>query len=441
MLRPFGHRQCGTKVQYPVSDALLSFLAMSRVTSRIALCTALLAALTACGMLAVKEQQAKLDANCRIGGQVDAERRDAAPLTVVLARQSGDSWQVADHFVLERPGLWGFAASPGTYGVVAFQDLNRDLKLQRDEPYLGVDNNRLITCKAGERRTDLVLHIPADGRSRFNETLDISALQARTFDEQMDVSLTQVTAVGEISNQSDPRFDPAIAEDGLWRPFDFLFKGHPGVYFLGAYDSTKVPVLFVHGINGTPQNFKTLIERLDRRRFQPWVYYYPSGAALPQVANHLTQTMRQLQIQYGFSSFAVVAHSMGGLVSRGFLQRYREGGGGAATPLFVSIATPWDGHKAAEWGAKAPIGSARVFTDMAPNSEYLKSLYGRDPGVPHYLLYTSNDGTVTVESQLRDAAQKGATLVEGFNETHMGVLEATAVSARINELLARLPAP
>ena len=293
MLRRFGHPQCGTKVQYPLSDALLSFLAMSRVTSSIALCTALVAALTACGMLAVKGQQAKLDANCRIGGQVDAERRDAAPLTVVLARQSGDSWQVADHFVLERPGLWGFAASPGTYGVVAFQDLNRDLKLQRDEPYLGVDNNRLITCEPGGRRTDLALHIPADGRSRFGETLDISALQVRTFDEQMDVSLTQVTAVGEISNLSDPRFDQAIAEDGLWRPFDFLFKGHPGVYFLGAYDSTKIPVLFVHGINGTPQNFKTLIERLDRRRFQPWVYYYPSGAALPNVADHLTQTMRQ----------------------------------------------------------------------------------------------------------------------------------------------------
>jgi pimeloyl-ACP methyl ester carboxylesterase len=285
------------------------------------------------------------------------------------------------------------------------------------------------------------LRIPAGARSAFGETLDISALQVRTFDAQMDVSLTQVTAVGEIADLSDPRFDQALAEDGLWRPFDFLFKGHPGIYFLGAYDRTKIPVLFVHGINGSPQNFRTLIEGLDRRRFQPWVYYYPSGAALPNVASHLTQTMRQLQVRYGFSSFAVVAHSMGGLVSRGFLQRYREGGGAASVPLFVSIATPWDGHKAAEWGAKAPIGSARVFTDMAPNSTYIQSLYGRDPGVPHYLLYTSNDGTVTKESQLRDAAQKGAASVEGFHETHMGVLEAAAVSARLNELLARAAAP
>jgi pimeloyl-ACP methyl ester carboxylesterase len=401
----------------------------------------LLASLVGCAMLDVKEQQAKLDANCRIAGQVATERADAVPIIVVLARQRGESWEVADHFVLERPGLWGFAASAGTYGVAAFQDLNRDLKLQRAEPYLAVDRSALITCKPGERRMDLALRIPAGARSAFGETLDISALQVRTFDAQMDVSLTQVTAVGEIAELSDPRFDQAVAEDGLWRPFDFLFKGHPGIYFLGAYDRTKIPVLFVHGINGSPQNFRTLIEGLDRRRFQPWVYYYPSGAALPNVAGHLTQTMRQLQVRYGFSSFAVVAHSMGGLVSRGFLQRYREGGGAASVPLFVSIATPWDGHKAAEWGAKAPIGSARVFTDMAPNSAYLRSLYGRDPGVPHYLLYTSNDGTVTKESQLRDAAQKGAASVEGFHETHMGVLEAAAVSARLNELLARAAAP
>ena len=422
--------------------------AVSGQPLRISLCIALLAGLTACGMLAVKEQQAKLDATCRLGGHVDAERVDAAPLIVVLARLKGEAWQVADHVVLERPGLWGFAASAGTYGVVAFQDLNRDLKLQPDEPYLRAEKERLITCKPGERRMDLALRVPADGRSSFRETLDVSALQARTFSQQLELSLAQVTAVGEVANLSDARFEESIAEDGLWRPFDFLFKGHPGVYFLGAYDSTKIPVLFVHGINGTPQNFRTLIERLDRRRFQPWVYYYPSGAALPQVADHLTQTMRKLQVQYGFPTFAVVAHSMGGLVSRGFLQRYREGGGGAAVPLFVSISTPWDGHKAAEHSARAPVAMPRVFTDMSPGSEYLRSLYGRDPGVPHYLLFSfrhtgvfggeASDGTVTVASQLRTAAQKSAVRVEGFDETHMSVLEAAAVSERLNELLARM---
>ena len=418
---------------------------------RVLVCISALAALTACGMLDVKPQQQKIDANCIIGGRVDAERRDEAPLIVVLARQTGadpmkrESWQLADHFVLEQPGLWQFVASAGTYGVVAFQDLNRDLKHQPGEPFLRIEADRIFTCKAGERRSDMALMIPAAGRSRINEVMDIATLQARTFNDQLDISLTQVTAVGEIASLSDPRFDDKVAQAGLWRPFDFLFQGHPGIYFLGAYDSSKIPVLFVHGINGTPQNFKTLIDRLDRSRFQPWVYYYPSGASLPKIADHLTQTMRKVQLQYGVREFGVVAHSMGGLVSRGFLQRYRAGGATASIPLFISISTPWDGHKGAEMGLKTAPVVVRVWVDMAPGSDYLKSLYARDTGVPHYLLFSfrqsgvsmgeGNDGVVTVASQLRPAAQENALRIEGYNETHMGVLEAQAVSQKVNALL------
>jgi uncharacterized alpha/beta hydrolase family protein len=413
---------------------------------RILACILLAAALGGCGMLAVKEQQQKLDAFCRIGGVVDAERREAAPIVVVLARPAGDSWQLADHFVLEGPGQWLLGASAGSYGVGAFQDLNGDLKLQPGEPYLALDRERLVTCAPGEGRTDLALHIPARSAALAG-TVDIAALQARSFSEQLELSLGQVTAVGEVANLGDPRFDGAVAEDGLWRPFDFLFKGHPGVYFLGAYESTKIPVLFVHGISGTPANFRTLIERLDRRRFQPWVYYYPSGASLPVVADHLTQTMRKLELQYGFGSFAVVAHSMGGLVSRGFLQRYRAGGK-ATIPLFVSIATPWDGHKAAELGVKTAPAVVRVWIDMAPGSDYLRSLYADDPGVPHYLMFAfrqggvslgeASDGTVSVASQLLPAVQQSAMRVEGFNETHMSVLESAAVAGRLNALLERI---
>jgi hypothetical protein len=53
--------------------------------------TVLIAGTTACGMLHVKEQQAKIDAFCVLGGSVEAERRDASPLVVVLARQTGTS--------------------------------------------------------------------------------------------------------------------------------------------------------------------------------------------------------------------------------------------------------------------------------------------------------------------------------------------------------------
>ena len=91
----------------------------------------------------------------------------------------------------------------------------------------------------------------------------------------------------------------------------------------------------------------------------------------------------------------------------------------------------------------------RVWIDMSPGSDYLKSIYAGELGVPHYLLFgfrhsgglfggEANDGVVTVASQLRPAAQEHAARVEGFNQTHMGILEAKEVSQTLNGLLAKL---
>ena len=422
-------------------------------------------ALSACMMLDIKEQQAKIDRFCTIEGRVSAERREQKPLVVVLLRKISadatrrESWQVADHFVLEGPGRWMFVAGAETYGLVAFQDLNADLKVQPGEPFLRLDAGKLLECKIGGALKDIALVIPAAGQSRIEGEIDISALRARTVDEQMQVSLGQLTAVGVVTSLDDPRFAPEIGEDSLWRPFDFLLEGGAGVYFFEPYDPAKTPVLFVHGIRGTPRDFRTLVQHLDRRRFQPWAYYYPSGAHLSAVADHLTQTMRTLQLQHGFRSFVVVAHSMGGLTSRGFILRYATPGSRATIPLYVTIATPWGGHKAAEVGVKtSPFGVVRVWEDMAPGSEYLRDLFYTDPatkrnhralpgGIAYHLLFAfkqtgvsageATDGTVAVSSQLIWDAQIDAAKLYGFNETHMSVLESPAASALLNELLAK----
>ncbi|HEX9183823.1 MAG TPA: hypothetical protein VF876_11235, partial [Burkholderiales bacterium] len=70
---------------------------------------------------------------------------------------------------------------------------------------------------------------------------------------------------------------------------------------------------------------------------------------------------------------------------------------------------------------------------------------GLPPGTPHHLLFTykqgsvslgeANDGTVTVASQLRREAQRDASRLYGFDETHMGVLESAETSALLNQLL------
>jgi len=333
------------------------------------------------------------------------------------------------------------------------------LRYESGEPYLRMDPAKLIQCKAGEAFKDIALVIPADGRPREEGDIDIAALQARPPSDQMQATLGEVTAVGEIATLDDPRFTDEVGEMGLWRPFDFVFEYRPGIYFLEPYDPKKIPVLFVHGITGHPANFRRIVEHLDRSRFQPFMYFYPSGGHLGLIADHLTQTMMKLEARYGIKEFYVVAHSMGGLTARGFILRHKELAPRVSIPLFVSLSTPWGGHKGATYGVKMSPAVVRVWYDMSPDSEYLHSLYYADPDtrkVPrtlspktaHHLMFSfrrsgnvtmgeADDDTVTVSSELIWDAQRDAARLYGFNETHMSILDTPDSSAIINELMAK----
>lgn len=243
-----------------------------------------------------------------------------------------------------------------------------------------------------------------------------------------------LTVAGEIASLDDPRFSEKVADLGFWRPLDYASRTHPGVYFLGAFDPTRVPVLFVHGMNGSPANFSYLISHLDRSRFQPWVYSYPSGAQLDAIADHLDHTIRQLQLRQQFGQMAIVAHSMGGLVARGFILRHAKSASAEPIPLLVTISTPWEGHEAAERVPRV----VNIWRDIVPGSVYLTSLFSAQlpANTHHYLLFTFNDRSVTVASQLAAPAQDEAVRVVGFDDTHAGVLRNPNVAALLNHLLA-----
>lgn len=205
----------------------------------------------------------------------------------------------------------------------------------------------------------------------------------------------------------------------------------------------------MHGINGSPANFTALIANLDRRRFQPWDYYYPSGVHLGAIADHLNETMAKLEVRHRNPRLAVVAHSMGGLVSRGFILRDAKTATAQHISLYVTLSTPWDGHKAADFGVKHSPFVVQVWEDMVPGSKYLKSLYERPlpSGMAHHLLFTfkrvsvmnpeSNDGVVSVASQMYALAQREAVRFYGFDDTHDGVLSNKEASSLLNNLLAQ----
>jgi pimeloyl-ACP methyl ester carboxylesterase len=255
---------------------------------------------------------------------------------------------------------------------------------------------------------------------------------------------------GEI-DLDDRRFAAANVRRGVWSPDVFRRSAQGGLYFLEGYDERRIPVLYIHGINGSPRDFRFLIERLDRWRLQPCVYFYASGASLHEIARDLTQELRVLRSTRGVSEMLIVAHSMGGLIARDVL--INESDLSVAVPALVTISTPWRGHAGASFAARYAPVTVDSWNDLATDSAYLTSLFGDGTGqsasmpaqTRHHLIFSygrrwtsfgpSNDEVVTVASQLSRQAQEQAHRIYGFNTTHTEVLNEPATAELLNQIL------
>lgn len=414
--------------------------------------TALVVVLSLCGcstIFAVKDEQKRADALCVLGGTVSVDRPASGPLVVALFTRGEDEFVLVDHFVTTRPGAWVFVVDPGTYWIAAFEDRNRDGAYD-DEPFYRPDPDKPLVVRAGGRVDDLDIVIPERGRALRSGRFVLSDLLARAADEQQRVSLGALSATGKVTTLADPRFAREMAAKGMWQYYDFLLHTQPGIYFLEDYDPKRVPVLFVHGIGGTPLEFETLIAALDRKRFQPWVLYYPSGARLEGIVGWADQLLTRLEVEYRIRRAAVVAHSMGGLVARGLVLAHHETSAADPIRMLVTISSPLGGMPSAGAGVERSPIVVRSWYGLAPGSPWLEGLYYRDATsrtqrrrlpeqVAYHMLFgfrgDSGDGVVPIASQLRAEAQEEALTVRGYDSTHVGILVNPAAAARVSQLL------
>jgi len=220
-----------------------------------------------------------------------------------------------------------------------------------------------------------------------------------------------------------------------------------GIHFLEPYDPRRIPVLFVHGIGGTPQDFRAMLDGLDRTRFQAWMFQYPSGLRLRTASRALHASIAELQRKHRVDTLFIVAHSMGGLVSRGYLADALRDEGGGPVRLLVTLSSPWEGNEWAQVGAQLMPGAPGVWTDLSPASDFLVALRKPVPNVPHYVFFgyrrgpslltqESSDGAITLSSQIPAWIQEQAERCWGVDADHVGVLSHRAVLERLNALLA-----
>lgn len=397
--------------------------------------------LNGCMLRALKKDIARLESLGLVGGHVSRAVDDEAPIIVVLTTSAPPT--VLDSFVLARPGSYFFVVPEGTYRIAAFVDRNGDFAYQPEqEPAASYGAPADIRVAAGQKVGGMDVHIESEPGARLDFPISALDLGRRGTRELPPVRL------GEIVTLDDPRFSPENGHLGLWQPVEFLFNVGAGFYFLEPYDAKKMPVLFVHGAGGYPNEFRYLIEHLDRTKFQPWLLYYPSGLDLDVIALAATRWIGTLAVRDEFERIAVVAHSLGGLVSRAAINQVAADTGGGKLAAFVSISSPWNGYAAAAQGVEHSPVIMPMWKDMAPGSPFLTGLFRPPlpPQCPYYLLFSyaghslllseANDGVVPLSSELAPAAQQAATRVYGFNETHNSILNSAEVSQTLNAILA-----
>jgi pimeloyl-ACP methyl ester carboxylesterase len=375
----------------------------------------------------------------RLSGDIDSPYCSACPI-IVVAMGDRTGKDIHAYRVFEGSGKFQMMALVETRHLFAFNDLNNDFEYQPDEPSGWYD---LPATSALSGRVDRIdfdikpLAVDATGWPAMGNLFDLRKGKAALLSTQL----------GLLVSLDDPRFDADLATLGMWQPLHFARQAYVGIYFVEEYSPVKTPVLFVHGINGSPRDFALMVAKLDRKKFQPWFLYYPSGLDLRVLGDGLFGMLSELNHRYPFNDLHIVAHSMGGLVARSFLSGCVRDEHCDYVRSFTSISSPFGGQKEARNGIDYSPVIMPVWKSIVPDSRFLQGLFRRPlpSGVPHYLLFSyqnisvtsfaSGDGTILLTSQLRPEAQAQATALRGFDEDHMGILANDAVNAYLNGIL------
>ncbi len=390
-----------------------------------------------CALLEVQQESEAVNSSTVLVGWVSAPADADGPIVVAAYKDPTDPVEPVHCAQLHEPGGYELMVPNGRYALVAFVDANQNLRLDGGEPvgtYLG---GQKVEAEGTGVVGQLDMEVRADGNP--------PPVPLGTAFADCGILPGHSTQAGAVVSLDNPLFSREYADKAYWKPAEFFREVGGNVYFLEAYDATKIPVLFVHGAAGSPRDWRYLADHLDRRRYQPWFFYYPSGAGVDSMAHLLSWKLFTLRLRYRFETLYIAAHSMGGLVVRSLLLDH-----GQMMPdvkLFVSFSTPWGGEPTAELGVKYAPAVVPSWIDMQPQGAYMQSLFARElPGdIAYYLLFgfrggsnlwrPNNDGTVTLASVLRSPAQAEAKQVYGFDEDHVGILSSPRVQSQFETIL------
>ena len=184
------------------------------------------------------------------------------------------------------------------------------------------------------------------------------------------------------------------------RPLDQAVPGQP-------------VVVVVHGLNSSPQRFEPLANALTARGYLSGTYSYPDDQPIADSAAQLSRDLKRIREQFPSVKIAIVAHSMGGLVSRSVIEDPELDAGNVSH--LIMLATPNQGSllanlslgfdmlddvaeeatrdEVSRFYAMIEDGMSEALDDLRPDSAFLFQLNQRkrNPSV-RYSLFLGTGG-------------------------------------------------
>ncbi len=390
-----------------------------------------------CTLLKLKENVAESLASTTLVGQIATVPPASGMIVVAAYSLKEGQRKIAHYTVLHEAGDFELMVPEGNYAVCAYHDQNSNLIYDAGEPAGQYGDPKLVAAPAGGVVLEINFTILEKGG-----VIDLPTGFEISPDKPGKLLSRQA---GAIVTLDDERFSEENGSKGFWEGMEFFKEIGGNIYFLEEYDPRKIPILFIHGAAGTPKGWEYFVNNLDRNRFQPWLFYYPTGARLKTISYLLLWKLYNLQLKYKFDTLYITAHSMGGLVARSFIMDY--GRSAPYVKLFIALATPWGGDRMAEYGVKQSPAVIPSWIDMQPEGDFLQSLY-RDklPETVCFYMFTghqgnrnpfrsNNDGTIALASLMDLRPQAEAKMNYVFNEDHASIVESPAVLAQYNTLI------
>ncbi len=192
-------------------------------------------------------------------------------------------------------------------------------------------------------------------------------------------------------------------------PYPLSMLVPPGGDIRSVDVDEKRPVILVHGVSGRYPSWgddigkvRDLVGHLADNGYHGWQFYYPENQNITKSGPLLAKAANRLQNNIGYGpnqSFDIVAHSMGGLVSRHYVQRmgignnrndystvlgFDPGESGEIVDKFLMLGTPNHGSYASfrcTEGRQTSVCDfldkdvgAPAFRQMTPGSRFLDEL-------------------------------------------------------------------